>query len=1834
MKNNSLKNINYKSNIEKSSLPILVIDFIELIKAFKTSSISNYNKIIEKLESEPKTAIQFTKKLKVIDANQAVVNLYQAKNKKQIIGNLSKIITPKVNSFVKEILIAFFKGEKTYNWTFEFTTLEGSKRFVECYIKLEKLTKDEAIASLIFDDISELEYNKDKQNKLTLNKVIESSLTGIFITNKSGKLTFVNSIFKKIFKYQKNDNLIGMSYHDFVAPSHIKIIEEKFQSEINKEKPISRYQFNGLTKDKEEIELEINVTPFSYNKSEIQVIGHILDISKTKSYHKILKLKEQKLNNILQHTSDSILIGDKKGNIIECNYAIIRLSGYSKKELLKMNINELFSKKELLQNPLRYDILNQGKSITNRRVLLHKNKQEIFIEMNSNLLPNNNYISIIRDITDTINYENKLIESENLFSSIVKYSFEGIALIDKNQKFVYCNSNLSEITGYEIAELIGTDFTKLLTQESIESVVARFHDRINKKNVPARYVLKIKCKNGEKKILENSAAYYIGADGNPYTIAQLKDITEQYRERQLLEISEKKLKSIVEYSLVGIGMINENYTFVYANDTLSVIFGYPIDEIINTNFKNFLTKESLKLVTERYEKRQAGEKTPRIYEFSIKRKNGEIRFVEMSSTIIPNNDGSKQTLIHIQDITEIKEKNESIKTSREQYKSIFDGAYDAIIHLDDKFNILNINKSFEKMSGLSLEELIGKNPYYIAERLIPKDNISTISSIIKSSFNNGSIKPIEIEIETGKKIIEFTAQKQSNDETIVVLRDITFRKNAEKEIHKKEAKYQQLFNFSPNPIIIHDGKYIIDINQATVFASNLKDKSELIGKELLSLAHPNDKERIIKQLKKLKKTNKSLASEEFTILLNDGREIEVLATHAPIEIGDEKLYLLAYQDISDIKQKEREIKEANEYLKNIFDATSDAILVYDASTYKIVNINRQAKIMYGYSKEEITQRKIPLSSNNKSPFSDDDAISKIKETKKIGKQTFEWLSSRKDGTKFWSEVSLNKAIIGKNMFIIASVRDINDRKIASLKLKESQERFKQLSSLSFEGIIIHENAKIIDVNYAMEKISGYSYNEIISNNVIEMFLAPEYKPLAYEKMERSETTPYQVVGVKKNGKRINIEIESRNIKVGARYLRVTAVRDISEKIIQQKKLEKSNQEILSRETTLRAIFDNSIVAIFIQDKNGTFIDVNKGAVEMYGYSKEELIGKDPAFISADNRNDLNHISKLLNLVYNGEAQQFEFWGKRKNGEVFPKLVKITKGTYFGEDVVFAFAHDISENKKHKQIQDILYNVLMYDSNRTSMEEFAKYIQFELGKIIDTTNFYIGLYNSNDNTFSFPYYSDVYDNADKTTANKTLGKYVMETGKPLLADYKTKKKLIKEGKLIPQGTFSNEWMGAPLKSDNDIIGVMAVQNYKKKKAYSKDDLNIFYLITQQIGRLIKRKEQEEKLKSALLKAEESDRLKSAFLTNMSHEIRTPMNGILGFTSLLKQNIISEKEKADAYDIIEKSGKRLLNIINDLIDISKIEAGQTQVKISEFIVYEQLKDLYNFFLLETKKKKLILKLTVPELLRNIKIKTDYDKMNSILTNLIKNAIKYTPKGEIEFGYNIMTNHLKFYVKDTGMGISKDRHKAIFERFVQADIEDKKAMEGAGLGLAITKAYVDMLGGDIWLKSTPNKGTTIYFTIPIEKMEASIINQQIEDNKIAPKLIKAKDIDMINILIAEDDKVSFFYLKTLLKFDNVRVIRASNGFEAVSIMKSNSEIDLILMDIRMPKMGGLEATRLIRKFNKEVIIIAQTANAMEKDKIISLKAGCNDYISKPIFKDVFYKVIEDNLQRKLGY
>jgi hypothetical protein len=353
----------------------------------------------------------------------------------------------------------------------------------------------------------------------------------------------------------------------------------------------------------------------------------------------------------------------------------------------------------------------------------------------------------------------------------------------------------------------------------------------------------------------------------------------------------------------------------------------------------------------------------------------------------------------------------------------------------------------------------------------------------------------------------------------------------------------------------------------------------------------------------------------------------------------------------------------------------------------------------------------------------------------------------------------------------------------------------------------------------------------------------------------------------------------------------------------------------------------------------------------------------------------------------------------------------------------------------------------------------------------------------------------------------------------------------------------------------------------------------------------------------------------------------MNGILGFAELLKEPNLTGDEQQYYISIIEKSGERMLNIINEIIDISKIESGHMNIELKEADINSHLEYISTFFKPEIEKKGIALTIKIRKPGEALFVKTDHEKLIAILTNLIKNAIKYIERGSIEIGYANKGNFIEFFVKDTGVGIPEDKLLSIFDRFVQADISDLKARQGAGLGLTISKSFVEMLGGHIWVESEEGKGSTFYFTIPND--DKSIENKRVSHSKLHDE--NTVGLHELKILVVEDDETSNDYLAIIFKGLCKETLFAINGKEAIAFCHEHKDIDIILMDIKMPIMNGYEATIQIRRFNKEVVIIAQTAFAFESDMNNAMAAGCNDFISKPITKSNLLELIRKHMSGK---
>ena len=647
--------------------------------------------------------------------------------------------------------------------------------------------------------------------------------------------------------------------------------------------------------------------------------------------------------------------------------------------------------------------------------------------------------------------------------------------------------------------------------------------------------------------------------------------------------------------------------------------------------------------------------------------------------------------------------------------------------------------------------------------------------------------------------------------------------------------------------------------------------------------------------------------------------------------------------------------------------------------------------------------------------------------------------------------------------------------------------------------------------------------------------------------------------------------ENRIFPLDEEYVLIMC-RDISERVATQQ-----NLEIFKR--VLDKVSD-SILAVSV---DGTLVYANRQFIEEYGV-KEEL-GTQKVY-------DLP-VSLNTKEIFDKRVQEI-----RDNGGNFAYRAKYTR---VGETKLRV--HQVSafmiQNQGEEMIWFFTQDITDVIKNRDELRE----LNYLMDAILNNIPVYLFVKDPEDD-FRYLYWNKAFASHSKIPASKALG----HTDFEVFPEHENAEKFHRDDLELIRTRERMEMQETYVTATGETRIVQTLKTLVPLEGRAPLIIGISWDITNM-------QNIEQELVQARIKAEQSDRLKTAFLANMSHEIRTPLNAIVGFSRLMTIADNAEDEKLYS-DIINQNSEILLQLINDILDLAKIEAGTLEyirypMDLGELCrnVYEMHKDRVQtgvVLILDNKDTSLI-------------INEDQNRIMQVVTNLITNAIKFTFKGEIRFGFEVREEYIDFYVKDTGMGISEEKIKMIFERFVKLNT----FVQGTGLGLAICRVIVEKLGGEITAESKLNEGSTFRFTIPYKAgkkcPESEKATKCPESGSTEPR----KVLQRRTVLVAEDVDSNFLLLKTLLG-KRCNLLWAKNGEDAVNQFKEHQP-DLILMDIKMPHMDGLEATRLIRSYSKEVPIVALTAFAFESDKDRAIEAGCDDFLTKPVSQNALEKVLD---------
>ncbi len=802
-------------------------------------------------------------------------------------------------------------------------------------------------------------------------------------------------------------------------------------------------------------------------------------------------------------------------------------------------------------------------------------------------------------------------------------------------------------------------------------------------------------------------------------------------------------------------------------------------------------------------------------------------------------------------------------------------------------------------------------------------------------------------------------------------------------------------------------------------------------------------------------------------------------------------------------------------------------------------------------------------------------------------------------------------------------KQVNDLRKNEKELREKEENLRDIFETVSQGIAYTNlSGKVIYINANLEKIIGIHRDEIIGKNILEIagdLLDAENQSIIFPYLKSlfsgKAVKPFQVMYKDK--------ILEVNAKINLKTKSLTGtINDITER--------KNNENALKiSEARLRRAELASGSGNWELHLDTGIIIGSEGAMKLYGIKHTPMDYTTVKKVPLPEYREM--MDKALDeLIKNNKPYDIEF--KIRNQET-GEILDIHSISEYDKDnhILFGSIQDITSPKKTEEELKIksqnLSKLLEFTMDLLETVEKSKLFEkicIEGPDLINlkSSAIYIiegkDLYLEMTNPPLPPDFPDIFRKASLED-NPHIGKTIT-TKKLVVINDTGKEELTEAERQIVEKRGLGSIIYVPLLADNEVVAVLIFGTFDQAHIYTDHEKvmckalsNIASLALENsilFGNLIIAKE----------KAEESDRLKSAFLNNISHEIRTPLNAIVGFTGLLDQPNLSSEEKEQFYNVIVQSNNQLLSIINDIINISQIESNQIVLSERRTNLNQIIKNLYSQFLPEAKKKKIDL-IIDPELpATSTFIIADENKLEQVLTNLLNNALKFTNEGSVRFGYRLDGELLEFFVRDTGIGITETEQPKVFEPFYQVERSHTKIYGGTGLGLPISKAYVRLMGGKFSLQSSPDQGSLFSFTLPYKKCPESF--ETAAQDQISQKQGSGK---AKTILIAEAEYSNFALITSMLRKSNYKFIHASNGQEAIDILGSNRQIDLVIMDLKLPVKSGLEAASEILKKNSCIPVIAQTSYIKADDMAKAFECGCVDYISKPYDKDTLLSVIE---------
>lgn len=1603
----------------------------------------------------------------------------------------------------------------------------------------------------------------------------------------------------------------------------------------------NEFSLENFKKEVDEVLLSLDHYPVPAKKKISSLLKSIKVLQNKSAFQ-----NEALFRTTLYSIGDAVIITDKKGLIQNMNRVAEKITGWKEKEVKNKSLESVFrivdeSTKKSVENSVKRIVKSKKiQELPNNTLLITKSGKLIPISDSSAPIKNESgdivgFVLVFRDQTKEREYQKALEERERKFETLVD-NLPGFIYRCKNDKawtMQFISDGCKEITGYSPNDFMNNKtlaFNDIIRNDFQKHIWHKWQTILKEKGY-FEFEYPIITKNKKTRwVWERGRGVYSPSGKLLFLEGFITEITEKKETEDALRM----FKFVTDQSPEAVYWMKEDASFYYVNAQACNSLGYTKDELLklkvfdvdpvypkklwDSTWKNFRTK---KVINEKFETFH-------------KRKDGIIFPVEVT-TMHGSFDSGEYHIAFVRDISDRKSSEKLLVESEKRYKELFDGSPDAIFLADpEDGHIIDVNKAALSLTGFSYKEVVGLHH----TKLHPErhEEFSRKGFLVHSKFDtnhpienllickDGSEIPIEVLASTleinGKKIIQG------------VFRDISARKQTEEKLINSEISFRNIFNSVNEAIYIQSKEGLfLDVNDGAIRMYGY-EKSELVGQSPLYVSAPdkNDIPKVAAMVEKAFKGEKQQF--DFWGKRKNGEEFLKDVRLYPGKYFNEDVVIAVARDITKQREAEDALRISEARYKLIAENTIDSIAVFDLNlnyTYLSPSVIK----LLGYTPEELSE--IGLNS-----ILTKDSLAKIQ---RIYKEEFEMEASdkrdlfrsrvieveqiRKDGEIIWVEstISFIRDAVNNPINILAVSRDITARKLVEKALADSEERYRIISSLTSDYLfstIIDENgnSKLDWVAGSFEKITGFELQDYIAAGGWTVRLHPDDKDQDDKDMKalrNNQKVTSEVRTYHKNGNLIWVRTfaypvwDNKNNRLKGIY---GAVEDIT----QRKKtlmLQNIQYNIADAVVSFKSL---SELFLLVRNELSNIINVNNFFIALYD-EKTGLLRSD---IDHDEVEEISEWSAKGSMtgyvIETGKSQlltksEIEYLIKNNIAGMVGIIPEIWLGVPFkvggkviGVLVVQSYDNPNAYDKTSVELLEIVAHELsIFIQHKKSEEETLKLstavIQSPNSVVITNINGSIEYVN--------PKFTEVSGYSIEEVKGKNP-RFLKSGAHDNLFYQKLWETIL--AKKVWQGEIKNKKKNGELYWENVIISPIINDN---------DTITHFVSIKEDVT---EKKKMIEELIDAKEKAEEMNRVKSSFFANMSHELRTPMVGILGFSEVLINDLQDNPDQLHMIKSINASGRRLLETLNMILNISKLESAKMEINLQPMNIIELLQEAFNNFssIAQTKGLKYLFIHDKAEILCNV----DENVFNSIFNNLLNNAIKFTDNGTIQLTVQQINQETIIEVIDSGVGISSEKLSIIWEEFRQASEGYSRSFEGTGLGLSIAKRYTELLNGRISVSSITGVGTTFTVKLPVSKIKINS-NGSDKENTVMVNVITETIKTKKKLLYVEDDDVSVIYVKTVVR-DLYDIDSAKESDEAIALIKKE-KYDAILMDINLKKgLDGIELTRMIRRHPEYKLtpIIAITAFAMGHEKEEFLSKGMTHYLSKPFVKQQLLDILDN--------